>query len=183
MEIKSARHTFIRAFALSAMLALLCACGSSADKESLAETRVVVLRHAEKMLDSSDPGLTDAGMQRAVALAERLRDADLAAVVVSEAKRAQLSGQPAADVHGLALEVRPAAGVDASAYARELKTWIEKNHRGRTVLVVGHSNTVPSIVATLAGAAVDPMGDSEYDRYSVVHLPSSGAAWVEVSRY
>ena len=52
-----------------------------------------------------------------------------------------------------------------------------------TVLVVGHSNTVPAIVERLSGEAPPPIGDSEYDRLFVVTLIGSNQAKVVTLRY
>ena len=44
-----------------------------------------------------------------------------------------------------------------------------KEHAGRTVLVVGHSNTVPLIVRALGGPDVGAIADSEYaDMFTLV---------------
>ena len=54
---------------------------------------------------------------------------------------------------------------------------------GSTVLVVGHSNTVPGLVEALSGQAPDAMPETEYDRYTLVLLDADGGARVITSRY
>ena len=56
-----------RAFAVLALSAL-AACSQVAPKSDA----VFLVRHAEKTTDKTDPGLTDAGKVRAIALADRL---------------------------------------------------------------------------------------------------------------
>jgi hypothetical protein len=50
-------------------------------------------------------------------------------------------------------------------------------------LVVGHSNTVPGIVAALDGRAEAAMPETEYDRFTTVRLRADGGADTVVSRY
>ena len=51
------------------------------------------------------------------------------------------------------------------------------------VLVVGHSNTVPDLVAALCGCATDAMDETEYDRMSIVRFDADGRARLKVQRY
>ena len=55
--------------------------------------------------------------------------------------------------------------------------------RGKTVLVSGHSNTVPEIVKALTRTQMADIPDSEYDNLYVVVLPSRGAAGVTQLKY
>ncbi len=57
-------------------------------------------------------------------------------------------------------------------------------HRpGETLLIVGHSNTVPGIVEALSGEAVPPIADDEYGRLYRVDLAADGTAQLEVFEY
>ena len=49
-------------------------------------------------------------------------------------------------------------------------------HRGETVLIAGRSNTVPAVVAALAGRSVAPLREEDYDRLFVVVVPPTGPA-------
>ncbi|HRP71338.1 MAG TPA: hypothetical protein PK743_01720, partial [Luteimonas sp.] len=55
--------------------------------------------------------------------------------------------------------------------------------RHGTVLVAGHSNTVPGIVTALCACEVEAMPDSEYDRLSTIHVDADGRARLVVGRY
>ena len=67
----------------------------------------------------------------------------------------------------------PAADVDG------LLRQIRSQYRGRNVLVVGHSNTVPEIVRRLSrDGRVPPMGEDEYGTIYVVTVPTLGRASV-----
>jgi hypothetical protein len=56
-------------------------------------------------------------------------------------------------------------------------------HAGGTVLVVGHSNTVPAIVAALGAPRPRDLCDSEYDQLFVVVIGDAGPPRLIRSRY
>lgn len=143
-----------------ACLALLAACTGLAAREVAAATFVIV-RHAEKAQDDPrDPTLTPAGRARAERLARMLADAPLAAVYASRFRRTRATAQPAARVHDLTVLT-----YDAARPAAELAAQLRASHARGTVLVVGHSNTVPALAAALCACAVEPMPEGEYGRY------------------
>lgn len=164
-------------------LTLLCL--SLAPALLCADTQIVLVRHAEKSTvdpTNKDPGLTAAGEARAQALAAAVRQFKLDAVYASQFQRTQLTAGPAASAAGLKLRVRPASAeveTDAKAFAES----IVHDHKDQAVLVVGHSNTVPALVAALSGAAAEPMPETEYDRLYVVNLADDRKARVLVLRY
>jgi broad specificity phosphatase PhoE len=136
-------------------------------------TTVVVVRHAEKQLGTiEDPPLAPAGEERARRLAQllgaRSNDARLTAIYVSDTRRAQQTAAPLAAALALAPIVRPANDIEG------LVEEVLREHRGKQVLIVGHSNTVPAIVGRLAGRDVPPMPDDQYDALYVVSVPSFG---------
>ena len=138
------------------------------DRVPLATTTVVVVRHAEKADDGRDPELSDAGHARAEALARTLRDVPLAAVYTSEFRRTAQTVAPITRGRGIAHQALPAK--DAAGLVRRLRD----EHRGKTVLVCGHSNTVPALLEELGIAKPDAIGDDEYDRLYVVTLVAGG---------
>ena len=52
-----------------------------------------------------------------------------------------------------------------------------------SVLVVGHSNTVPGIAAALCQCTVSPMEDTEYDRWIRIQVDANGNATLQETRY
>lgn len=147
-------------------------------------TVVVVVRHAEKASDDPrDPSLTDAGRARAEALAATLSGAGLDLVVSTQFRRTRDTAAPAASAAGLEVQVRPVDASNAATYAADLARDLRVLPAGSTVLVVGHSNTVPGIVAALSGQPAAEMPETEYDRYTVVMFDADGAARVVTSRY
>ena len=142
-------------------------------------TTVIVLRHAEKATDAGDdPPLSAVGFARAERLAALLGAAPLAAVYASDTRRAQQTAAPLAARHRLPVTVR--AGKDV----RGLIDDIGARHVGRTVVVVGHSNTVPEIVAALTrGKQSVSIADDRFDRVFIVTVTRFGPPSTTELRY
>jgi broad specificity phosphatase PhoE len=172
--------TLIRHLVLLALASLAVACSTSPRREvTQVPLTFIVVRHAEKATDDpQDPNLSVAGLARAVALAQRLRDAPLVAAYATEFRRTQQTARPAAEAHGLSVTAYFARGPAAESAAQ----W-KQAHHGGTVLIVGHSNTVPDLVAALCGCTTQPMDDTEYDRLSIVRMDTAGRATLEIERY
>ena len=136
-----------------------------------ADTMVIVVRHAEKSTDDAkDPSLSEQGIARANKLASVLKNSNLKAVYTTQYKRTQQTGLPSATQAGLQLDVRPATKENSKTYTAGLLKEIQKKHRGETVLIVGHSNTVPEIIKDVTGLDVTPVGENEFDRLYVITL-------------
>ena len=169
-------HMRIAAF-LVAACTLLTACASP-PRPSADIATFIVVRHAEKADASRDPDLSAAGHARAQALAARLDGDALTAVYATEYKRTAQTVAPAASARGLAITPYPAAE-PAAAFAARLRA----AHPHGVVLIAGHSDTVPNLVAALCACNVAPMSDHEYDRLSIVHVDAAGNARLRVERY
>ncbi|MCE5232569.1 MAG: phosphoglycerate mutase family protein [Mizugakiibacter sp.] len=168
---------------IAAALALLAASAIPVAQAAGTATVVVVVRHAEKVADGSrDPALTAVGRARAAALADALASLHVAHVYATPYRRTRDTAAPTAAVRGLPVDVRAIADGDVDAYVQALRADILAHHRGETVLVVGHSNTVPQTVAALCRCVAAPMDEREYDRLSMVVLDGDAARLV-VARY
>jgi broad specificity phosphatase PhoE len=142
------------------------------------ETTVFIVRHAEKAPEpADDPVLSDIGQRRAADLAAILTDAGVDAILVSELQRTSLTAQPLARQLGITpvvVPVRTGADGQAKAIAEAIRT----TYAGKTVLVVGHSNTVPVIARALGVTREFTIPDPEYDNLVVVRLRDGRATWV-----
>jgi len=142
--------------------------------ESQATTTIIFVRHAEKSLTpEDDPGLSAAGVRRVAELTRQLVDADVVAgidaIYATQYKRSQETVRPLADALDL-----PINTYDAADTEKVLET-ILKNHKGKIILVVGHSNTLPVLIANLgASKKVPPIQEDEYDNIYVVSIPWFG---------
>ncbi|WP_187775728.1 phosphoglycerate mutase family protein [Luteimonas suaedae] len=143
------------------------------------QTAFLVVRHAEKVTgDTDDPVLDAPGQRRADALAELLAEMPVSAVYATPTRRARQTALPIAQRHGL--EVRdydPAQ--PPSAFATVLHT----RHAGATVVVVGHSNTVPGIVSALCACPVAPLTEQDYGDLFEVRIAADGASTLDHRRF
>lgn len=117
---------------------------------------VILVRHAEKATQANDPGLTPAGEQRAQALAQALGGLRVNAILTSPARRARDTAAPLAQALGLqpkAVDGGP-DHVKAVADAVRAQTGV--------VLVVGHSNTVPAVIAALGGPKLADLCETSF---------------------
>ena len=139
--------------------------------ESQATTTMIFVRHAEKaLMPIDDPGLSAEGKVRAAVLARQLVDADVVAgidaIYSTDTRRTIETAQPTADA--LELEIQTYENqeddepvVDAMVNA----------HKGKIILVVGHSNTLPTMIAALgASKKVPPIAEFEYDNIYVISI-------------
>jgi broad specificity phosphatase PhoE len=143
-------------------------------------TVVVVVRHAEKAATpANDPPLTDAGAARARALAALLADANVQSVISTPLLRARETARPTAEAHGLAIET-VALAATVSEHAAAVASAVRK-HRGKTVLVVGHSNTVAAIIAALGGPRMPDLCDTQYSNVFTLVLDGPSARLIRGS--
>ena len=148
----------------------------------VAETTVLLVRHAEKADTTRDPVLSAAGTRRADALADSLARAKVDAIVVTQFQRTRLTAEPIAQRLGLTPVVIPAAA-PTEAHAAAVAGMILNRFAGKTVLVVGHSNTVPAIIHALGVSEPVTIADAEYDAFFVVRVAPDGRATLVRSRY
>lgn len=147
-------------------------------------TTLVIVRHAEKATDDPrDPSLSEAGQARARDLAAVLSHANLGAIYATQYRRTRDTAGSAATAAGLSVTERPVPGGDAAPYAAALAREVLAAHAGRTVLVVGHSNTVPDLVKAFSGFTVAPLADDHYDRLFVIVIARGTGPRLIESRY
>ena len=142
--------------------------------ESQATTTMIFVRHAEKEATAGDdPGLSAAGQRRVAELSRQLVDADVVAgvdaVYSTPYRRTQDTAKGVADALGL-----PIFTYDPSDNEAVLEA-ILKKHKGKIILVVGHSNTVPTLIADLgASKKVPEIQEGEYDNIYIISIPWFG---------
>ena len=152
-------------------------------RRSAGDRVVLVVRHAETLADgTSDPPLSAAGRQRAVALARIAAAYDVEAVFATPFRRTQGTAETTAEWFGLVAEAVPVGASGIPAHASEVAARV-RSAEGAGALVVGHSNTVPAVVLALTGVSVGPIAEGEYDRLFTVVLPAEGLPTVTERRY
>lgn len=128
-------------------------------------TVLYIVRHAEKTGETSDADLSNAGKKRADVLNWMLRDIPFDTVYSTNVPRTLHTVEPIARANGLTVEFyKPAPG--------RLADIIQRTHRGHTLLVAGHSNTVPDLLHSL-GAEIQQKTLDGYDNLFIVTLDGS----------
>jgi broad specificity phosphatase PhoE len=172
------RRTSFRVLAtLVALVFVAPACAQSGGRQ----TTVILVRHAEKAAEpASDPPLTAEGKARAEALWMAVKDAGVSAVVTTQFARTVQTAAPTVSQLGLTPDVVNAGGANHPAQVASL---IKTKHAGQVVLVVGHSNTVPGIIAALGAKEPPAICDEAYDNFYVVTIDGMGKASLIHSRF
>jgi len=153
-----------------AALALLLAAGAVSAQPST----IILVRHAEKAANpANDPELTRAGQDRARDLAASLADAHVTTVFATQFKRTQSTARPVAEAAGQTTIIIPATS-DPKAHADSVAANVRHTAAGGVVLIVGHSNTIPLIIAALGGPRLPDLCDEEYGNLFVLEMPASG---------
>ena len=170
-------RTFRLLSALAVALASVLAPESVAAQTPAAPTVVIIVRHAEKAAQpANDPPLTETGVARARALVIALADAKIDVVMHTPTTRTRETARPVAEKFGLTPEIVPLgpALIHAAALAEMVR-----RHPGKTILVVGHSNTIMPYVAALGGPTRTDLCDHEYDGLYTLVLDGSSARLIE----
>jgi broad specificity phosphatase PhoE len=155
------------------LLGLLLACmlcAATLQGRAQQITTFILVRHAEKVMDGSkDPALTEEGKARAGRLQSLLEKSPVDAVYTTPYKRTRATVEP------LAL----ARGVTIREYEPQKEPAIDemlKQHEGKTILVSGHSNTIPEIANWLTGSKeYSEFDESDYGNLLIVSVVKKGS--------
>ncbi|MFY0591982.1 SixA phosphatase family protein [Roseivirga sp.] len=141
-------------------------------------TTFILVRHAEKSKDDPrDPSLSEAGVKRAAALNAMLGQADIAALYSSPYKRTKSTVKPIADAKGLEINIYDPR---SAAFLED----IMKAHRGKTIVISGHSNTTPSVVNALIGKdQFKQLSESDFSKIFIVSVTEIGKGTATVLTY
>jgi broad specificity phosphatase PhoE len=148
-------------------VAFLTLCSALAAAQ--APATVVLVRHAEKTAPTGDVSISELGRVRAQALAHVLADLNIRSIFVTEFKRTKETAAPSVEKFHVEPQVVAANEVDA------LVAKVRATTTGGVALVVGHSNTVPTIIEKLGAGPVKAIEDSEYDHLYIVTLEGGKA--------
>jgi len=118
---------------------------------------IYLIRHAEKEKGhSNNPDLTEKGRSRANNLAEMLKNKNIEIIYSTQYARTMQTASPLAKELGLTIQ---------NYDPRKLKEFSESLiAKQGNILIVGHSNTTPTLVQLLGGNAGDKINESEYNR-------------------
>ena len=127
-------------------------------------TTVLLIRHAEKNPQGTDPPLSIEGQNRAQSLIHVAGNAGITKIYASQYLRTQQTVQPIADHLNLSVNL-----VNANDTG-ELVQRILSDHKGEVVLIAGHSNTIPQIIKELDGDPIPPILENTYDNIFVITI-------------
>lgn len=120
-------------------------------------TTYFLIRHAEKDRSNpseKDPKLTEAGIKRAQNWTKVLKDVSFDMVYSTNFNRTKATAQPIAEANNLEVEIYNQADMYNQNFQQKTK--------GKTVLIVGHSNTTPAFVnAILKNKKYEDLPDDE----------------------
>lgn len=155
----------------------LLAFGCAREQVAPAPTVLLVVRHAEKAaVEGADPPISEAGVERARSLAQVAEAANVSAIYCTQFRRTRETAEPLAARTGAQITTLQVNPDDLRLYVERLAADILENHRGQTIAVVSHSNTVPLIVERFGGKAIPAIRDDEYDNLFIVVVPAEGGA-------
>ncbi|HWR17022.1 MAG TPA: phosphoglycerate mutase family protein [Terriglobales bacterium] len=141
-----------------ANLLLVLVCVSAVAQEG---GKIFVVRHAEKQSEAADSLLSDKGRARAQCLAQTLADAHIKTAIVTQYVRTKETAAPLVSVGNAKDVVVQAKATDEVAAKAKDAAQIGN------VLIVGHSNTLPQILASLGVPGIK-IPDTAYDQLFVV---------------
>jgi len=141
---------------LALLILLVCAVPARA------QDAIYIVRHAERVDDGPQSLLSAEGHARAARLGEMLRDAGITGVFVTEYERTVQTAQPAAARLGLTPIVNKADDTPG------LIAKVRALGPAARVLIAGHSDTVPKILAALGYATPVTIAKGEFDNLFIM---------------
>jgi phosphohistidine phosphatase SixA len=134
---------------------------------------VFLVRHAEREWEGEDPPLVAAGVARAQALAETLRDAGITRIVTTQWRRTRDTAEPLAKLLRITPQVIPVLEGKARENVDEVASAVRR-YKDETVLIVGHI-TVTGVIAALGGTSLPTICDNVFSDL-FLFTPAAGDA-------
>jgi broad specificity phosphatase PhoE len=150
---------------------------------------VYLVRHAERADEPrQDPPLTEKGALRAQELGRMLGKANVKAIITSQFLRTKqtadaLAKQANVPVTSISLSLNPSNPrmISEQSTAEVTNKILERG--GESVLVVGHSNSIPDVIKMLGGDVTPVIDEKKYDDLFVVTVYAKGKAKVAHMKY
>jgi phosphohistidine phosphatase SixA len=158
-------------------------------QEEFKPITVFLVRHAEKADEPrQDPPLRKEGIARSEELARLLAATGVKTIYTSQFARTKLTAEPVAAKLGLtvtsiALKSNPndPRQIAEESTAEVVNKILERS--GESVLVIGHSNSVPDVIKMLGGDNVPTIDERVYNDLFVVTVYAKGKAKVTQLKY
>ncbi|HSK63907.1 MAG TPA: phosphoglycerate mutase family protein [Pyrinomonadaceae bacterium] len=152
-------------------------------------TTVFLIRHAERADEPrQDPPLTEKGTARSQKLARLLGAAGIKAIYTSQFARTKLTVEPLAKQLGItptALSLKLDPSNPRQIAEESTKETVDKilSHAGGSVLIVGHSNSIPDVVKMLGADVTPTIDEKKFDDLFIVTVYGKGKAKVTHLKY
>ncbi len=158
-------------------------------QEEFKPITVYLIRHAERADEPrQDPLLTEKGTLRSQELARLLGNANIKAIITSQFARTKLTAEPLAkklnlEVTSISLSLNPSNPrmVSEKSTAEVTNKILERG--GESVLVIGHSNSIPDVIKMLGGDVAPVIDEKKFDDLFVVTVYAKGKAKVAHLKY
>ena len=151
----------------------------STAQDSVTKT-VILVRHAEKMIGQKDPSLTEMGQVRAKQLATTLVQTQLTLAISTQFARTKETLIPITDAQKIPLLVIPAT-TDINQHIEQIVAKVKQ--QDGNIVIAGHSNTIPLIIASLGGPKIPMLSEDEYDKLFILSIPQNGAISLIQTQY
>jgi len=160
-----------------------------APQEQFKPITVYLVRHAERADEPrQDPPLTEKGALRSQELARILSNANIKAIITSQFLRTKQTAEPVAKqanvaVTSISLSSNPSNPrmISEQSTAEVTNKILERG--GESVLVIGHSNSIPDVIKMLGGDVSPVIDEKKFDDLFVVTVYGKGKAKVAHMKY
>lgn len=163
---------------LAIVVSLITVCMLAITSTHAQNTTVYIVRHAEKNLSdpkAKDPALSPEGVQRSYDLDTILAGQPIAAVFSTNYTRTRKTGEP------LAKRIGKDINLYDPAKPADLVATVKKDHSGKTVLIIGHSNTILELITAFGGSAtMTEIKDNDYKYLFKLELDENGVTTAEL---
>ncbi len=152
-------------------------------------TTVFLVRHAERAEEPrQDPPLTEKGTARAQSLARLLSTAGIKAIFTSQFTRTKLTAEPLAKQLGITptvqtLKTNPSNPRQIAEESTKETVDNIMSQAGGSVLVVGHSNSIPDVIKMLGADGTPTIDEKKFDDLFIVTVFAKGKAKVTHLKY
>lgn len=133
-------------------------------------TTFILVRHAEKADHTPNTDLSENGKLRAQALARLLSKINIDVIYTTPLKRTQQTAQIVAEQKKLKIN-----SYDVDAKFRWLTDDLSNKYAGKTILLVGHSNTLPVNIERLTNNKID-IPETEFDNVFIIQVNTNNSS-------
>jgi phosphohistidine phosphatase SixA len=181
------RKTILVTLMLS--LVSLLAVSLATAQEDFKPVTVFLVRHAEREDEPrQDPPLKKEGVARSQELAKLLGAAGIKTIITSQFARTKQTGEPLAtklNLTPVSISLRSNPN-NPRLIAEESTTEVVNKileRSGESVLLVGHSNSVPDVIKMLGGDTVPTIDERQFNNLFIVTVYAKGKAKVVHLKY